>query len=370
MKQFKSINRLGSLKNISVAGSLLTPIINNRFVPYPYVMIWVVTRRCNARCQMCNIWQEKDSPFLSPDQIESIYSTNDFSFVRSLTITGGEPTLRNDLPELFSLALRYMPNLEHFALATSALNTRRTIEYVGEMLRHLEAQKSNIYRFDVQISLDGVGAVHDEVRGIEGFFDNVQKTIAGLRDYQLHYKNLNLKLSSVLMPQNIPHVQELRTFARENQLPIFYSPVLLSGEYYNNLHGLINLKFTHEENQEEAYQFFRDLGEEDQTVYRYYYQDMAEMIQGNPRARTCMMGYFGFVLEHNANVYPCVNCEHVSFGNLLMHSFDEVWFRGTSDEVRKELRASCCPTCTSMCFPPPANASEVVDLAVRKLIKR
>ena len=369
MRPLKILNQMGSMRNISVAGSILAPVIDNRFVPYPYLMIWVVTRRCNARCQMCSIWHEKDSPFLAPEQIESAFAKNDLSFVRSLTLTGGEPTLRNDLPELFMIALRHMPNLELAALATSGLNTRRTIDYVGEMLETLHSKPNKIYRFDVQISLDGVGEVHDQVRGIDGFFDNVQKTISGLHKLQERYPKLNLKFSSVLMPQNLPHVQELQEFAKSEALPIFFSPVVMSGEYYNNLHGLIDLKFSAKEHQQMAHDFFSELGDKDQTVYRYYYQDMAEMVQGAKRRRRCMMGYLGFVMEHTGNIYPCVNCEGKTFGNLLSQSFEEIWFGAKSENVRTELRQFCCPTCTSMCFPPPANAAEVVDLAIRKLGK-
>jgi radical SAM protein with 4Fe4S-binding SPASM domain len=69
-----------------------------------------------------------------------------------------------------------------------------------------------------------------------------------------------------------------------------------------------------------------------------------------------MMDFYGAVLEHNGDVYPCINCEHSSFGNLLTSSFEEVWFGERANEARVRLRASCCPTCTSVCYPLPVNA--------------
>lgn len=369
MRSFKILNRLGSFRNISVAGSLLSPLVDNRLVPYPWIMMFVVTRRCNARCQMCSIWQEKDSPFLSLEQIEGIFTRNDFSFVRSLAITGGEPTLRSDLPQIFELNLRHMQGLEHVLMATSGLNTRRTLEYTAEMMELLSKIENKIYRFDVQISLDGIGAVHDQVRGISGFFNQVQESLDGLKTLQQKCPKLALRFSSVMMPQNLPHVETLDEFARKNEIPIFYSPVVIAGTYYNNLHGAENLSLYGSSTQGAAMKFFEKLSREEETSVRYYYKDMVGMVQGKPRSRRCMMGFYGFVLEHDGNIYPCVNCERVSFGNLLTDSFDDIWFHGNSDEVRKQLRSSCCPTCPSMCFTAPINAGETIDYAWRRRIK-
>jgi len=366
MKPFKALNKLGSLRNISTAGSILAPILDNRMVPYPYMMIWVITRRCNAKCQMCTIWQEKKSPYLSLEQAGHILSKDDYSFVRSLTLTGGEPTLRADLPDLFDLALDNMPNLEHVLLATSGLNTNRTIKYVEAMLENLSTRENKVYRFDVQVSLDGVDEVHDLIRGIDGFFGQVQATIRGLQALQPRFPKLNLRLSSVLMPHNVPFADNLARFAKESALPIHYSPVVIAGEYYNNMDGVNTLRFSEDDRRGMAVNFFENLSEEDNTSLRFYYKDMVNMIQGEDRGRRCMMGFYGFVLEHTGDIYPCVNCERVSFGNVLHKSFDQVWFGDGSDNVREQLRASCCPKCTSMCFPPPVNLIEVTKLAVRK----
>jgi MoaA/NifB/PqqE/SkfB family radical SAM enzyme len=369
MRRIGFLHRLGSMRMVSVLGSVLTPIVDNRFVPYPYLMIWVVTRQCNSRCQMCSIWQQKNPPFLSVEQAEQIFARDDFSFVRSLTLTGGEPTLRSDLPELFQIALANSPNLEHVLLATSGLNTRRTVQFVDQMLETLNAAENRVYRFDVQISLDGVGEVHDTVRGIPGFFDQVQATLTKLRELQGRYPRLNLKLSCVLMPYNLPHVDALQGFAGRENLQIYFSPVVIDAAYYNNLHGVNSLSFSANGSNADAQRFFERLSQAEQSSLRFYYQDMAQMVQGEPRRRRCMMGYYGFVLEHNGNVYPCVNCEGNSFGNLLTDSFENVWFGPSANDARRALRVECCPSCTSMCYPPPSNALEMARIAWDQQIK-
>jgi len=91
------------------------------------------------------------------------------------------------------------------------------------------------------------------------------------------------------------------------------------------------------------------------------------MVQGQPRRRRCMMGFYGFVLEHDGSVYPCVNCEGTSFGNLLTTSFEQLWFGGIAEQARRQLRTSCCPTCTSMCYVQPTSATEIIALKLLKL---
>jgi MoaA/NifB/PqqE/SkfB family radical SAM enzyme len=337
-------------------------------VPYPYFLTFVVTWRCNSRCQMCNLWQHKDSPFLSLEQIEHIFSQNDFSFVRSLTLTGGEPVLRPDLPQLLETVLKHTPRLEQLLLATNGLNTERTVKHVTHMLQILDETDNRVTSFDVQISLDGVGEVHDTVRGIPGFFQRVQQTLAQLQALKDRFPLLNLRLSCVLLPYNTPQVEALHEFAGRQNIPIYYSPVILSGEYYNNLQQVDSLTFG--ENHHAAGQFFEKLSREDQTSLGLYYQDMARMIQGQTRSRRCMMGFYGAVLEHNGDVYPCINCEHSSFGNLLTSSFEKVWFGERANEARVRLRASCCPTCTSACYPLPINALEVAQIRWQKWRRR
>jgi MoaA/NifB/PqqE/SkfB family radical SAM enzyme len=359
MRRSSFLSTFHSLRAAGAVSSVLAPIVDNRFVPYPFLMTFVVTRRCNSRCQMCSIWQEKDSSFLSLEQIEYIFSQNDFSCVRILALTGGEPTLRSDLPQLLEIVLERTPNLEHVQLATSGLNTRRTVEFVTRMLGTLAAGSSRVRHFEVQISLDGIGEVHDAVRGVPGCFRHVQDTLAQLRALQDRFPRLNLRLSSVVIPDNLSHIDALHNFARQWRLPIHYSPIVLSGEYYNNLHKRSDLEFSNGY-RAAARGLFERLGEEEETSLRFYYQDMAQMIQGYPRSRRCMMGWYGFVLEHDGSVYPCINCEKAGFGNLLTDSFESVWFGKQADSARRQLRASCCPTCTSVCYPQPVNALEVI----------
>jgi MoaA/NifB/PqqE/SkfB family radical SAM enzyme len=316
---------------------------------------------------MCNIWQDKDSPFLSVDQVEYIFSRNDFSFVRSLSLTGGEPTLRSDLPDLFEIVGANCPNLEYVQLATNGLTPLHILEQVRRMLTFVEARLEHVYRFDVQISLDAIGEIHDTIRGVSGSFQRAVKTLDLLTELQSDFSRLGLYLSAVVMPYNLPYLNTLQEMAVQRGLRLQFSPVVLSSEYYSNLQDQGDLIFSSERNTQ-AVEFFSRLARQEQSSLRYYYRDVSRMLGGAPRGRRCMMGFYSFVLEHDGSVYPCINCEKRSFGNLLHRSFKEIWFGSQAADVRRRLRQDCCPTCTSLCYPLPVNLLEVVDLGWRQII--
>ncbi len=77
-------------------------------------------------------------------------------------INGGEPTLRKDLAEIVDVLFTNLPKLSGIALITNSLNSSQVIERIGEIGQVIKSHSGNL---DVMVSLDGVGEVHDRVRG-------------------------------------------------------------------------------------------------------------------------------------------------------------------------------------------------------------
>ena len=358
-------------RNVDLAyWSAITPLVNRGTlpVPAPFNMTVVVTKRCNSRCTMCYIWRENEKGELSLSEFEKIFSENDFSSLTSLTLTGGEPTLRADLPKILGIILNACPKLRQITLATSGLNTKRTVDLVQACLKMI-SQHEMVRRFSVQISLDGVGALHDVIRGIPGYFDHVTKTIDLLKGLAKENKILDLKLSSTIQPANVEAATTTREFAREIGLPIRFGAIVFSSSYYMNTENPSIRNFTKEQS-EQAEAFFSDLAEaEPGSNIKFYYRDAAKMVTGAERSKVCMMGYYGFVLEHDGSVFACVNCEDKPLGNLLKQSFREIWWGKAANELRRQIRNDCCTTCASICYTLPGNVAEVMDVAFHRLLK-
>lgn len=363
-------DRLPSLGAVATAASIAAPLISPQMLGRPFTMMLVVTRRCNSRCKMCNIWEEKNSPMLSLDQYRQMFSTP-LPHFRSLVLTGGEPTLRRDLPQVWEIARAGMPNLEYGLLATSGLNVQRTLEHVEAIMRQIEADPGRIRAFHVQVSLDGMDEMHDHIRGISGFFGRVQRTLTGLAELKQRFPMLVYRLSSVVMPDNVDHMPRVRAFAAEGGMPVHFSPVVLSGTYYRNSQDAELLGFVPgSERSRQAQESFRQLSAEDHGSLGFYYDDVARMLGGATRGRTCLMGFFGCVVEHTGEVYPCINWEEQSFGNLLEQPFDDIWFGERAQAARYSLRRTGCPTCPSMCYPHAVGVGEVLREEAAKTRRR
>lgn len=87
------IDRLPTFGSAVAAAATISPFVNRDRLARPFNLIVAVTRHCNSRCKMCNIWQEKNTPTLSIEQYRHMFR-EPFPSVRSLTLTGGEPTLQ------------------------------------------------------------------------------------------------------------------------------------------------------------------------------------------------------------------------------------------------------------------------------------
>ncbi len=74
------------------------------------------------------------------------------------------------------------PRLEHVTVASSGLNPQRLLGHIEAMLTSVQATNNQLHMFEVQISLDGIEDMHDQVRGIRGFWGKVQQSLAGLAE--------------------------------------------------------------------------------------------------------------------------------------------------------------------------------------------
>lgn len=139
---------------------------------------WHITERCSLRCRHC--YQEeqsiRDLPFdqllLILDQFKGLLSRwrrlSNHHKGGHITVTGGEPFMREDLPELLHILAQHK-KLFSFAILTNghAIDSR--------VAKHLKTLSP---RF-VQVSIDGDRSVHDAIRG-DGSHDKAVTSIKHL----------------------------------------------------------------------------------------------------------------------------------------------------------------------------------------------
>lgn len=131
------------------------------------VVVWNMTRRCNLKCIHCysssrNIRYKNE---LTMDEGKNLIS--DLAAFRSPVIlfSGGEPLMREDLPELAGFAVDQ--GMRAVISTNGTLLTKKTVNIL---------KKTGISY--IGVSLDGMEKTHDRFRGVEGAFE---MTIKGIR---------------------------------------------------------------------------------------------------------------------------------------------------------------------------------------------
>jgi polysaccharide pyruvyl transferase WcaK-like protein/molybdenum cofactor biosynthesis enzyme MoaA len=142
--------------------------------PRPKFLNFQVNDICNARCVMCNVWQNKRDYEMSPEEFGRMLSDPYFSELKLVGITGGEPTLRRDLPEYYRVLADACPKLEAGAFITHGLDTERAVAAYSRIAADYQARG---LAFSGMVSIDGVGEVHDTIRGRKNAFERATRTL-------------------------------------------------------------------------------------------------------------------------------------------------------------------------------------------------
>lgn len=175
----------------------------------PNSLVFIVTSRCNSKCRTCWYWDHlnKSRNELSLYEIEKI--SKSFGYIFNLLITGGEPFIHNELDRICSIFYRNN-RARYICIPTNGILSEKIESVTEKILR--SCSDANVY---VELSLDGVGKVHDFIRGVDGNFQNLNETCGRLHRLRKKYKNLALKVNITYSSYNQYQIEDVYEYARE-----------------------------------------------------------------------------------------------------------------------------------------------------------
>lgn len=311
--------------------------------PFPIGYVFLeLTRRCNLKCTMCNIWgsvrnvkKEKEEELNWAAWSQIISGSKSLRMMPKINLTGGEPFLREDIVELVSNLLK-MSHIQQVCIASNGSLPSRILVQVREMLEACPQGKN----LEVAISLDGLGKLHDEIRGIPGLFAMVRKTLLGLCELRDRYPQLKIISNAVLQPANIDAIEELMHFL--NTYKISSSCGLIQ---YNTFFGNQDTKCEIKGFREKQLNKIINIARSKEKLIgteRY-------LVTG-VRPLSCYAGYNSVFISSKGLVYPCVSMAHnpqFSLGDLSEIGFDAIWRSAQSWQVRRITRE--CNACWNVC---------------------
>ncbi len=155
-----------------------------------------VTYRCNSRCRTCNIYTKKADEFTLEEFDRTFASLGRAPYW--FTMSGGEPFLRDDLPDICESAHRHnRPGIIN--IPTNGLLVDRIPAMVEKIAR--ECADSQII---VNVSIDEIGERHDKIRGVPGSYEKAVASYRALR--KLKAPNLTLGIHTVVSVFNVERI--------------------------------------------------------------------------------------------------------------------------------------------------------------------
>jgi len=316
------------------------------------VVVWNMTRRCNLKCVHCYSNSQNTryrDEMTTADGRKLIADLASFG-APVILFSGGEPLMREDLPELAQFAV------DHGMRAVISTNgTLLTKQTVGLFKK--------IGLSYVGVSLDGLRNTHDRFRGVQGTYD---RTIEGIKTCQ--DAGIKVGIRFTMTKNNIRDIPSVFDLLEQEDIPriCFYHLV-----YSGRGSRLMDEDLSHEETRQtidfimDRTRDLFDRGKPKEVLTVDNHADgpyvYLRLCRENPQRAEDVMklllmnegnnsGAGIGCVSWNGEVHADQFWRNISFGNVMNRPFSEIW-KDTSNELmhklknRKSFVKGRCSTC-------------------------
>lgn len=321
----------------------------------PITLTFSVTNVCQSRCKTCNIWQIYPNKHQDPqgelkiDEIKAIFRS--MGPIYFFNLSGGEPFLRKDLPEIVDLAIEHLkPAIIHSP--TNAIATEKVINGTRIILENIRSRGLDT-PLTIKPSIDGVGELHDEIRGVPGNWEKLMATIKGLKELEKEFSNFHLELGTVVSNFNKHRLSEIEDFVHSQGVQSYRNEIAEQREEFMNIGDPITP--TGEEYAELMQSFAakirksmrtkRPLARMTESLRLVYYELAARIVTENRQVIPCYAGISNVHLTPHGDLWPCCVLGYkYPLGNLreVDYDFFTVWQSVQAKKVRQFIKNKGC----------------------------
>ena len=315
----------------------------------PFSIVVSVSFRCNSKCKTCDVWR-KPNDDMSVEEWDRAFSKMGRGPLY-ITFTGGEPFLRKDTAEMVLSACQHCRPAV-VTVPTNGILTKRIIDQVDRICAGAPYTKIGI-----NLSLDGIGEEHDEIRKVPGNWNKAMETWNALKELQTHHKNLVLTTHTVVSKFNLHRFFEIYAglgFLEPDSYitEVAEERVELDTVGWNitpepDAYAPVADFLSHQARQRSV----RGIARITQGFRAEYYQLAKRILYERRQVIPCYAGWASGHIAPNGDIWSCcIRAEPV--GNLREHGYDirPIWFGERMATLRNSVYAGECAC-------PMANAS-------------
>lgn len=298
------------------------------------------TYRCNSRCTNCFIWKgedRQDALPLSDEEIYGLFYTDPvISKCHEIGFAGGEPTIS----DFFWRALNLVPEGRHITVTTNALSSSRLIKTLNE--------RTDRENFVIQVSLDGIGHIHDETRGVKGSYDKSVFLLERLRDIGVprlvSFTVNRLNFHQILSVYEIAEALGAKFSARMAYCGGAYQNKKAESGYTLDSGQLSSLDYALKKIIDSE---IKKNGHSPAQIV--FLSRITDYSRGKQHDMECGALHTGTVIDLYGDVFP--NCPVImkGIGNIRQNSFYDIWHGKEAEKLREHVRKLACGGCWNDC---------------------
>lgn len=276
----------------------------------------IVTYRCNARCNMCSRYK---APSL-PEEELSIETIRKLPRMYFTNITGGEPFIREDLPdivrELYKKSDRIVISTNGF-FSDRILGLCEEFPYVG-----------------IRISIEGLRGTNDAIRGLPDGFERGYSTLEKL----VKARHPDVGFGMTIQDRNAADLVPLYEISKILGME-FATASLHNSFYFVEAKNVIHDRQMVAQHIENLVNELLETNEPKKWFRAYFNHGLINYIYGQPRLLPCDMAFDTFFIDPYGDVMPCNGTKDKEvMGNLNEQTWNELWDSQQAEDVRARVR--------------------------------
>jgi len=296
-----------------------------------------ITDRCCFRCVMCEEWKNMPKDELTTQEWKDFFGQLKKAHIKEIILSGGEPLLRDDLPDL----IRY----------ANGIGFKVSLVTNGYLLDEgkLDALVSSGIA-SISISVDGIGNDFESVRGVEGSYQKVEKACFLISELA-RKKKIHAAIGFVLMKGTSEYLDKVLELRNKLNIPLRINLVDFTPYFFKS--DTPKKKFSFWINNEETISKVQKMLVEQKNkdkhslLIPYSAIDFIKEYFKDPlqKDKLCVASKTRICVDSCGNIFGgCWSME--SLGNIKKQSLKEILSSRKYIDAQKRMFFKNCPGCS------------------------
>ena len=290
----------------------------------------MITRKCNYCCRGCNVWKEQDKRELSTEEVKRGLDILKDLGVVELVISGGDPLLRKDAPEIIKHASNLFVTTvyDNGSMAKKNLEALRNVDFVAISIDSLDPEKN------------------DYIKAVPGAWKKAVDAVE-----TLHNEGINVSVTPTISQLNLYEIVNITTHFTQKGIPVWYC--LYTFDQTGDENQLFRIGKPNDEfmikDKEAMVKLCDTLIEMKKRnrnilITTQLLQALKTLFKEGKRTWNCQALQNFLVLDHLGRIAGCHN--HAFLGSVF--DLPKIWHSEKFDLLRKTYNE--CTQCAYLCY--------------------